>query len=71
MKDKQIRIALAFKEILKDEPYQRKGPNRRKKESKMKNGQKKQVLKHLKEDTREFKEQIKDDKKLAKKLKRK
>lgn len=35
----------------------------------MKNGQKKTVLKHLKEDTKEFKKQIKDDKKLAKKLK--
>ena len=37
----------------------------------MKNGQKKKVLKHLKEDTKEFKEQIRDDKKLAKQLKRK
>jgi hypothetical protein len=37
----------------------------------MKNGQKKKVLKHLKEDTKEFKEQIKDDKKLSKQLKRK
>ena len=37
----------------------------------MKNGQKKKVLKHLKEDTKEFKEQIRDDKKLAKQRKRK
>lgn len=34
----------------------------------MKNGMKKKVLKHLKEDTHEFKEQIKDDKKLKKML---
>ena len=32
----------------------------------MKNGLKKKVLKHLKEDTQEFKKQIKDDKKLQK-----
>lgn len=37
----------------------------------MKNDQKKKVLKHLKEDTKEFKEQIRDDKKLAKQIKRK
>lgn len=37
----------------------------------MKNGQKKKVLKHLKEDTKDFKKQIKDDKKLSKQLKRK
>lgn len=36
----------------------------------MKNGEKKKVLKHLKEDTHEFKEQIKDDKMLAKGLKK-
>lgn len=37
----------------------------------MKDGKKiaKKVLKHIKEDTGEFKEQIKDDKMLAKKLK--
>ena len=34
----------------------------------MKNGQKKKVLKHLKEDTKEFREQIADDKKLEKTL---
>lgn len=34
----------------------------------MKNGEKKRVLKHLKEDTHEFKEQIKDDRKLKKEL---
>lgn len=34
----------------------------------MKNGMKKKVLKHIKEDTHEFKEQIKDDKKLKKML---
>lgn len=39
--------------------------------TKMKNGIKKKVLKHLKEDTHEFKEQIKDDKKLANTLKKK
>jgi hypothetical protein len=37
----------------------------------MKNGMKKKVLKHLKEDTKEFKEQIADDKKLSKSLKSK
>lgn len=40
----------------------------------MKNGKKKvvkKVLKHLKEDTKEFKEQIADDKKLSKSLKMK
>lgn len=37
----------------------------------MKNVVKKKVLKHLKEDTKEFKEQIADDKKLAKSLKNK
>ena len=39
----------------------------------MKDVKVKKVLKHLKEDTKEFKDQIKDDKKLAKdiKLKRK
>lgn len=38
----------------------------------MKDGKKskiKKVLKHLKQDTREFKEQISDDKKLARSLK--
>lgn len=35
---------------------------------KKKMGLKKTVLKHLKEDTQEFKEGIKDDKKLKKKL---
>lgn len=34
----------------------------------MKNGMKKKVLKHLKEDTKEYKEQIKDDVKLKKTL---
>lgn len=34
----------------------------------MKNGMKKKVLKHLKEDTKEFKEQIRDDAKLKKSL---
>ena len=34
----------------------------------MKNGDKKKVLKHLKEDKKEFKEQIKDDQKLKKML---
>lgn len=34
----------------------------------MKNGEKKKVLKHLKEDKKEFKEQIKDDQKLKKVL---
>ena len=34
-------------------------------------GSVKKVLKHLKEDTSEFKEQIADDKKLAKQLKKK
>jgi len=34
----------------------------------MKNGEKKKVLKHLKEDTHEFKEQLKDDVKLKKML---
>jgi len=38
---------------------------------KKKNGTIKKVLKHLKEDTHEFKEQIADDKKLSKELKRK
>lgn len=37
----------------------------------MKNNQKKKVLKHLKEDVKEFKEQIRDDKKLTKNLKSK
>lgn len=37
----------------------------------MKNGMKKKVLKHLKEDTHEFKEQIADDKKLKKQLMKK
>jgi hypothetical protein len=37
----------------------------------MKNNKVKKVLKHLKEDTKEFKEQIADDKKLAKSLKKK
>lgn len=37
----------------------------------MKNGDKKKVLKHLKEDKKEFREQIKDDTKLAKALKKK
>ncbi len=37
----------------------------------MKNGMKKKVLKHLKEDTQEFKEQIADDKKLTKIVKAK
>lgn len=37
----------------------------------MKNNQKKKVLKHLKEDVKEFKKQIRDDKKLAKNLKSK
>lgn len=32
------------------------------------NGMKKKVIKHLKEDTKEFKEQIADDAKLKKKL---
>lgn len=36
----------------------------------MKNGTTKKVLKHLKQDTKEFKEQIADDKKLAKQLKK-
>lgn len=36
-----------------------------------KNSLKKKVLKHLAEDTHEFKEQLKDDKKLKKELKRK
>ena len=36
----------------------------------MKNGLKKKVLKHLKEDTHEFKEQIADDKKLSKTIKK-
>lgn len=36
----------------------------------MKNGTKKKVLKHLKEDQKEFREQIADDKKLAKQLKK-
>jgi hypothetical protein len=35
----------------------------------VKNGEKKKVLKHLKEDKEEFREQIKDDQKLAKSLK--
>ena len=34
----------------------------------MKNSMKKKVVKHLKEDTKEFKEQIKDDAKLKKSL---
>ena len=34
----------------------------------MKNSEKKKVIKHLKEDTHEFKEQIKDDSKLKKML---
>lgn len=38
---------------------------------KSKNGLKKKVLKHLAEDTKEFKEQIADDKKLKKQLKKK
>lgn len=33
-----------------------------------KSGMKQKILKHLKEDTKEFKEQIKDDSKLKKKL---
>lgn len=37
----------------------------------MKNGLKKKVLKHLKEDTKEFKGQIKDDMKLKKSIKAK
>lgn len=37
----------------------------------MKNGEKKKVLKHLKEDQKEFKKQIKDDVKLSKSLKKK
>jgi hypothetical protein len=36
----------------------------------MKNGEKKKVIKHLKEDTHEFREQIADDKKLVKSLKK-
>lgn len=36
---------------------------------KRKNGKMKKVLKHLKEDTKEFREQIADDKKLAKSIK--
>ncbi len=39
------------------------------KENSMKNSDKKKVLKHLKEDKHEFREQIKDDTKLAKQLK--
>ena len=35
----------------------------------MKNGMKKKVLKHLKEDSKEFKEQLRDDRKLSKQLK--
>ncbi len=35
----------------------------------MKNGKIKQVISHLKEDKKDFKEQIKDDQKLAKQLK--
>lgn len=37
----------------------------------MKNGAKKKVLKHLKEDVKEAKESIRDDKKLASSLKKK
>ena len=37
----------------------------------MKDKTKKKVLKHLKEDTKDFKEQIADDKKLSKTLKNK
>ncbi len=37
----------------------------------MKNGEKKKVLKHLKEDKKEFKEQIRDDNKLSKSLSKK
>lgn len=37
----------------------------------MKNGKVKKVLSHLKEDSKEFKKQIKDDKKLAASLKSK
>lgn len=37
----------------------------------MKNGEKKKVVKHLKEDVKEFKEQIRDDKKLTASLKNK
>lgn len=36
----------------------------------MKNGTTKKVLKHLKEDQKEFKKQISDDKKLTKQLKK-
>lgn len=36
----------------------------------MKNGEKKKVLAHIKEDSKEFVKQIKDDKKLAKELKK-
>ena len=36
----------------------------------MKNGEKKKVLAHIKEDGKEFVKQIKDDKKLAKELKK-
>lgn len=36
----------------------------------MKNGCKKKVMKHLKKDVKEFKEQIRDDKKLTKQLKK-
>lgn len=35
-----------------------------------KNGMKKKVLKHIAEDTKEFKEQMADDKKLKKSLKK-
>lgn len=44
--------------------------NLNKKEDKMKNGEKKKVLKHLKEDKHEYKEAIKEDVKLAKDLKK-
>ena len=38
---------------------------------KKKNGKIKKVLKHLKEDKKEFREQIRDDAKLVKQLKKK